>query len=140
LTADDLRHIAELFGSFGPVNVRRMFGGASIYADGVMFALSYDGLVYLKADAATAPSFEREGSGPFVFTGKNGKRATMSYWRLPDRLYDDPDELATWAKAALATALRAQKRSESSIRARDHALIRRPASRRRRSLPDRSRK
>jgi hypothetical protein len=28
----------------------------------------------------------------------------LSYWRLPDRLYDDPDELAAWARAALAVA------------------------------------
>ena len=30
-----------------------------------------------------------------------------SYWRLPERLYDDPDELAGWARAALAAAQRA---------------------------------
>jgi DNA transformation protein len=127
LAADDSEHIQELFASFGPVTVRRMFGGAGIYSEGVMFALSYDGLVYLKADEGTAPSFEREGSVPFMFTSKDGKRATMSYWRLPDRLYDDSDELANWAKAALAVARRTQK-------------IRRPAPRRRRLVPDRPRK
>ena len=30
----------------------------------------------------------------------------MSYRRMPERLYDDPDELATWARAALAAAQR----------------------------------
>jgi DNA transformation protein len=30
----------------------------------------------------------------------------MSYRRMPDRLYDDPDELAAWAGAALAAARR----------------------------------
>jgi DNA transformation protein len=127
LAADDSGHIQEMFASFGPVSVRRMFGGAGIYCEGVMFALSYNGLVYLKADETTAPSFEREGSAPFMFTSKDGKRTTMSYWRLPDRLYDDPDELAIWAKAAIATARQAPK-------------IRRPAPRRRRLLPGRSRK
>ena len=104
-----------------------MFGGAGIYSEGVMFALSYDGLVYLKADETTGPSFEREGSAPFMFTSKDGKRGTMSYWRLPDGLYDDPDELAIWAKAAVAAARRTQK-------------IRRPGPRRRRSLLGRFRK
>jgi DNA transformation protein len=32
----------------------------------------------------------------------------MSYWQLPDRLYDDADELADWARAALAVARRAK--------------------------------
>ena len=27
-----------------------------------------------------------------------------SYWRLPERLYDAPDELAQWARQALAVA------------------------------------
>jgi len=32
----------------------------------------------------------------------------MSYRRMPDRLYDDPDELAIWARAALAAAARGE--------------------------------
>ena len=30
-----------------------------------------------------------------------------SYWHVPERLYDDPDEFAEWARAALAAAQRA---------------------------------
>ena len=98
--------IQELFAVFGAVSVRRMFGGAGLYADGVMFGLIFDGQIYLKADVATAPDFELEGSTPFEYGTKTGKRAVMSYWRLPDRLYDDPDDLALWAKRALAAAQR----------------------------------
>jgi hypothetical protein len=50
--------------------------------------------------------FEREQCKPFEYSTKNGKRTLTSYWRLPDRLYDDADELAQWAKQALATARR----------------------------------
>ena len=89
---------------FGPVQVRRMFGGAGLFADGVMFGLVSDGQIYLKADAAAAPHFEAEGCRPFEYSTAKGKRALTSYWRLPDRLYDDADELARWAKAALAIA------------------------------------
>lgn len=31
----------------------------------------------------------------------------MSFWRLPDRLLDDPDDLANFARAALQVARRA---------------------------------
>ena len=102
----DADTIHEFFASFGAVQVRRMFGGAGLYADGVMFGLVADGQIYLKADATTAPDFEREGCGPFEYGTKTGKRAVMSYWRLPDRLYDDPDELARWARTALSIAQR----------------------------------
>ena len=100
----DAEAIRELFAVFGPVTVRRMFGGAGIYADGTMFALVADGVIYLKADEQNVPTFEREQLEPFTYATKDGRRGVMSYRRMPDRLYDDPDELATWARAALAAA------------------------------------
>jgi DNA transformation protein len=104
----ELAALSELFAAFGPVTLRRMFGGIGIYADGVMFALSYDGTVYLKTDDKTAASFRQQGSEPFTYTAKNGRRAVMSYWTMPDNLYDDGEELARWAREALAVAVRAQ--------------------------------
>ena len=98
--------IKEQFSAFGPVDVRRMFGGAGIYAGGTMFGLVADGVIYLKADERNAPAFERENLPPFTYETKDGKRGVMSYRRMPERLYDDPDELATWARAALAAAQR----------------------------------
>jgi DNA transformation protein and related proteins len=99
-------HIGELFSGFGPVAVKRMFGGAGIYAGGTMFAIVIDGAIYLKADEHSIPAFEAEGLTPFTYEAKN-KRAVMSYWRIPDRLYDDPDELAQWSRQALSAAQRA---------------------------------
>jgi DNA transformation protein and related proteins len=101
VSPDDIR---ELFCIFGPVEVRRMFGGAGIFAGGTMFALVHEGVIYLKVDEQNAPAFEREELGPFTYTRRGERASLSSYRRMPDRLYDDPDELATWAKAALAAA------------------------------------
>jgi DNA transformation protein and related proteins len=108
VTPDDIQ---ELFSAFGVVAVRRMFGGAGIYADGTMFALVADGVIYLKADELSTPAFERENLAPFTYETKDGKRGVMSYRRMPERLYDDPHELATWAQAALAAAKRSGVRA-----------------------------
>jgi DNA transformation protein len=83
-----------------------MFGGAGVYADGVMFGLVADDTLYLKADGETKRTFESEGLPPFVYQGR-GKAIAMSYWRIPERLLDDPDEMAVWARAALDVARRA---------------------------------
>jgi len=103
----DESYIVELFAAFGPVAVRRMFGGAGVYAAGVMFALIADGVIYLKADPQTTPAFEHEGLKPFTYAAKGRKLVSMSYWRIPDRLYDDADELASWAREAVMAAQRA---------------------------------
>jgi DNA transformation protein len=118
--AVDSEHIRDIFSKFGPVTVRRMFGGAGIYADGVMFALVAGGVIYLKVGEETMPAFEREGLEAFSYESK-GRRAAMSYRRMPDRLYDDPDELSQWAAAALVEARRASAKTR----------IRPPRSRRR---------
>lgn len=102
----DADTIRDIFSAFGPVTVRRMFGGAGIYADGVMIALVSDEVIYLKADDETASAFEQEGLAPFTYSKKPGRQAVMSYRRMPDRCYDDPDELARWASRALAAAKR----------------------------------
>lgn len=107
---DDIR---ELFAVFGPVVVRRMFGGAGVFADGMMIALVSDGVIHLKADAQTIAAFEREGQGPFTYATKHGTRSLTSYWRMPDRLYDDADELARWAHDAFGVARRAAARTRT---------------------------
>jgi DNA transformation protein len=117
-SAADHTHIIELFAAFGPVSVRRMFGGAGIFCDGLMIGLLADGVIYLKADAASQAAFTAEGLGPFTY-GKARKRVVMSYWRMPERLYDDPDELARWAADALAAARRGGASSRARRRRRE---------------------
>jgi DNA transformation protein and related proteins len=107
-----------------------MFGGAGIFADGTMFALVHDGVIYLKADERNAPDFEREGLGPFTYLRKGERASLSSYRRMPDRLYDDPDELAGWARAALAAAEKPRKRSSSARAARGSAAAAAPYRRR----------
>ncbi len=103
--------IRDLFAPFGPVTVRRMFSGAGIFADGLMFGLVVRDVIYLKVDDGNRADFEREGCAPFTYTrgkksGRPSQHAALPYWRLPERLYDDPDELAEWARRAFAAAER----------------------------------
>lgn len=100
--------VRELFEGLGPVQIKRMFGGAGGYADGVMFLLIADDTVHLKVDDALKDELREEGSGPFVWTPQNGPRAgeqiDLGYWRLPDAALDDPDEAVRWGRKALAIA------------------------------------
>jgi DNA transformation protein and related proteins len=102
----DADFIRELFAPFRAVAAKRMFGGIGLYADGLMFGLLFDGVIYLRVDDASIPSFEREGSAPFVYplAKHHVGRPSRHFWRLPERLYDDPDELGVWAGRALAVA------------------------------------
>jgi DNA transformation protein len=106
----DRDFLIDLFSGFGPVTIRRMFSGFGISADGTNFALALRGGLYLRADEQTIVRFEAEGSKPFQYQTRAKTVTVGSYWQLPVRLYDDPEELTDWARAALAAAQRAAVR------------------------------
>jgi DNA transformation protein and related proteins len=103
----DRDFLIDLFADFGPVTIRRMFSGFGISADGTNFALALRSGLYFRADAQTIPRFEAEGSQPFQYQTRTKTVTVGSYWQLPARLFDDPEELTGWARAALAAAERA---------------------------------
>ena len=106
----DRDFLIDLFADFGPVTIRRMFSGFGISADGTNFALALRGGLYMRADEQTIPRFEAEGSKPFQYQTRAKTVTVNSYWQLPERLYDDPEEMTDWPRAALAAAQRAALR------------------------------
>lgn len=103
----DAEHIRELFAEFRPVEIRNMFGGTGVAVGGITFGIIFDSVIYLKTDETSQPDFEREGSKPFVYPlmkKPSRRKKPSTFWRLPERLYDEPDELAKWAARALAAA------------------------------------
>ncbi|CAH1662843.1 DNA transformation protein [Hyphomicrobiales bacterium] len=109
----DPADLGDIFQAFGPVRVKRMFGGQGIYRGDLMFALEIDGTLFLKVDEGSRPLFEQAGALPFSYTRKDGRTVVMSFWSLPDSALDDPIEAARWAGLAFAAAGRAQAATRS---------------------------
>src|SRR5216683_3297355 len=112
----DRDFLIDLFADFGPVTIRRMFSGFGISADGTNFALALRAGLYFRADEQSIPQFEAEGSKPFSYQTRAKTVTVNSYWQLPARLFDDSEELADWAKTALAAAQRAALRKRPKAR------------------------
>ena len=116
----DSDHIRELFSQFRPVEVRRMFGGVGISAEGLTFAIAFEGVIYLRANLEMVPELKERGSKPFVYPYAKYRRVRKNpdaapFWRMPEHLYDDPTEAARWAERALEIARRSKtgKRTKS---------------------------
>lgn len=103
-------HLTDLLRPFGPVGIRRMFGGAGLFRDGLMFALIADDTLYFKADAESRPIFEDAGCPPFTYESRGGE-AVMSYYQAPPEAMEGGELLCGWAVRAFEAALRAQKRN-----------------------------
>ncbi len=103
----DRDYLIDLFSEFGPVVLRRMFSGYGIVADGVNFAMALRAGIIFRVDDLTIPRYEAEGAKPFQYETRKKTVVVQSYRHLPERLYDDPEELAAWAREAVGAAKRA---------------------------------
>lgn len=103
--------IIELLEPFGPVSIRAMFGGAGVFGitpEGkLMFGLIADDTLYFKTDERNRSEFEAEEAEEFIFELKGNRHVPSGYFRVPDRLLEDSEELKAWADNAFAVALRA---------------------------------
>ena len=109
--------LREQLAPLGRVTMRRMFGKAEVFCDGVMFGMVTDNMLYLRVDDHNRAVFKEAESFPPLSYEKKGCTIDLSFWRAPERLLDEPDELVIWARTALAAALRvAAKRERTAPR------------------------
>ena len=90
----------------GRVVLRRMFGKTGVFCNGLMLGMVTDDTLYLRVDDLNRADFEEAGSEPPLHYNKQGRSIDLSFWLVPDRLYDEPDEFVAWARSALAAARR----------------------------------
>lgn len=107
VSSELVEHLQDQLRGLGHVTSRRMFSGAGLYCDGVIFALILRDTVHFKVDAENRGGYEAEGLEPFTYEAKGRVVRVGAYWRIPERLLDEPDEMLDWARAALAAGRRA---------------------------------
>ncbi len=95
----------ELLAPLGPIVLRRMFGKTGVFCGGLMFAVVADDALFLRVDETNRSLFTDVESVPLNYV-KRGRTIDLAFWRVPERLFDEPEELAVWAEMALAAARR----------------------------------
>ena len=111
--------LREQLAPLGRVTVRRMFGKTGVFCDGLMFGMVTDDTLYFRVDDHNRAAFKEAESFPPLNYEKKGGTIDLSFWRAPERLFDEPDELVAWARGALAAAGRvAAKRERTAPRRR----------------------
>ncbi|MBR1270345.1 TfoX/Sxy family protein [Bradyrhizobium sp. AUGA SZCCT0222] len=107
--------LREQLAPLGRVTMRRMFGKTGVFCDGVMLAMVTENTLYFRVDDQNREIFKEAEAFPPLNYAKKGALIDLSFWRVPERLFDEPDELIAWARAALAAAHRvAAKRGRAA--------------------------
>lgn len=98
--------VLDLFAPLGAIAAKRMFGGVGIFRGAAMFALISNDAVFLKVGDGNRADFEAKGKRPFTYERKDGRSIALSFYPMPEDLFDDADEAASWAARALEEAER----------------------------------
>ena len=99
-----LTYVIDQLECLGPVQSRRMFGGAGLYFEGLFFAVIADDVLYFKVDDSNRPDYEEasmEAFRPFP-----DKSTVMGYYQVPIDVLENRDRLRDWAQKALSVAER----------------------------------
>jgi DNA transformation protein len=102
----------------GHITMRRMFGKTGLFCDGFMLGMVRDNTLYFRVDDHNRVAFKEAAAFPPLNYEKKGSTIDLSFWRAPERLFDEPDELVTWARAALEAARRVAAKREPMVRRR----------------------
>jgi len=96
--------LREQLAPLGHVSLRRMFGKTGVFCDALMLGMVRDNTLYFRVDDENREIFKEAEVYPPLNYAKKGSTIDLAFWRAPERLFDAPDELLTWARAALAAA------------------------------------
>jgi DNA transformation protein len=83
------------------VTSKYMFGGYCLFAQGKIFAIVDEDVLYFKADETNQKDYEKAGSRQFEYPSKKGPMK-MAYWQVPDDVMEDPAIVAMWAQKSIS--------------------------------------
>lgn len=107
---DYLDYVTEQLSEFGEIMIKKMFGGAGLYFDGLIFGLVTAKDVFcLKVDETNRADYEERGMTPF---GATETKKGMPYWEVPVEILEDRTELAAWAMKAFEVSVKASKKKK----------------------------
>jgi DNA transformation protein and related proteins len=115
--------LREQLAPLGGVTMRRMFGKTAVFCDGVMFGMMTENTLYFRVNDQNRVTFKEAEAFPPLNYEKKGYTMDLSFWRAPERLFDEPDELVAWARAALAAAPRCGEERTDGAKAKIKASI-----------------
>ena len=108
-TSPYVAYVLDILSPFGTISARAMFGGYGIYKDGVIVAIVVNDELYFKVDQSNKAQYEELESEPFTYES-HGKRATMSYWKVPAEVLEDKKRLPQWLQQSYEISVQNKKK------------------------------
>lgn len=86
------------------LSARPMFGAYGMYKDGIFFAIIEDDELFFKVNDETVHEYIKRNSKQFTYGLKNGEISKMNYWKVPDEILEDREEIVSWIERSVQVA------------------------------------
>ena len=96
---DFIQFVLDQLSGWGDVQIKRMFGGAALYQEGLAFCMIANDIVFLKVDDTNKGKYLKEGSLPLKPFKNNA--TVLSFYQVPPTVFEDSEEFTKWAKKSL---------------------------------------
>lgn len=97
---DFIDYVIDQLSDWGKVTVKRMFGGAGLYYDGLAFAMVSNDVVFLKVDETNKYKYIQQGSLPLKPFSSDV--IVPSFYNVPDEIFEDSDQFVEWVGESFA--------------------------------------
>lgn len=118
LTYERIRESQENLSTLGDIGYRPLFGGYSLFVDGVIFAMVSEGELYLRACEQCTEYFTKK-SAPTLQYYKRGLPIQLNYYRVDEELWQNMSQLILLSSSALRGARRERSQRKSLSRLKD---------------------
>jgi len=118
LTYARIRESQENLSTLGDIGYRPLFGGYSLFVDGVIFAMVSEGELYLRACEQCTEYFTKK-SAPTLQYYKRGLPIQLNYYRVDEELWQNMSQLILLSSSALRGARRERSQRKSLSRLKD---------------------
>src|SRR5206468_13132185 len=81
--------LREQLAPLGRITMRRMFGKTGVFCDGFMLGMVRDNTLYFRVDDDNRAAFKEAESFPPLSYEKKGGTIDLSFWRAPERLFEN---------------------------------------------------
>ncbi len=103
-----IEYVRDLFIPLGELKEGRFFGGFAFKSGSRQFAMIMGNTLYFCVNDETRPKYEAEGMEPFSYSTKKGTVKVRKYFSVPEVLFENQDDLISWAHEAIRSAYSAQ--------------------------------
>lgn len=100
----------------GEIIIRRMFGGAGIYAGELMIAVEMNGDIGLRVDGEGKAKLAAAGARPLSYMAKGREIIIDTYWTIPEDVRADRPTLQHLVERARVLAATAKSKAKKKAR------------------------